>query len=79
MGNLPVLLLNATPLVSRFFAENVKETSKICCVNLENNFSISSKFIDVYCSTIEDKALIIFNWFFEAMNNTTVDSKSGCF
>jgi hypothetical protein len=27
MGNLPTLLPNATPLVSKFFSKNVKETS----------------------------------------------------
>jgi hypothetical protein len=34
MGDLPVLLPNATPLVSRCFAEMSKKP------NLENNFSI---------------------------------------
>jgi hypothetical protein len=49
MGNLPYLLLNATPLVSRFFAEMSKKRQRCAVVNLENNFSISTKFTDVYC------------------------------
>jgi hypothetical protein len=32
------------------FRENVKETSTMCVVNLENNISISAKFVDVYCN-----------------------------
>jgi hypothetical protein len=44
MGNLPVLLLNVTALVSRFFP-------KICVVvTTGNNFSILAKFTDVYCN-----------------------------
>jgi hypothetical protein len=34
----------------QIFRGNVKETSTMCCVNLENNFSISAKFTDVYCN-----------------------------
>jgi hypothetical protein len=51
MGNLPGLLLNATPLVSRFFAEISKKRqfkATVYCVNLESNFSNSVKFTDVY-------------------------------
>jgi hypothetical protein len=72
MGNLPALLPNATPLVSRFFAKMSKKSQRCAVVNLKNNFSISAKFTHVYCNceqqlsqkcgkmgfTIEDKALI---------------------
>jgi hypothetical protein len=72
MGNLPALLPNATPPVSRFFGEMSKKRERYAVVNLENNFSISAKFLDVYCNckqqlprisgkmgfTIEDQALI---------------------
>jgi hypothetical protein len=47
MRNLPVSLPNATPLVSRFFAEMSKKRQRCAIVNLENNFSISAKFTDV--------------------------------
>jgi hypothetical protein len=40
MGNLPALLPNATPLVSRFFAEMSKKRQRFLVVNLENNFAI---------------------------------------
>jgi hypothetical protein len=50
MGNLPALLSNATPLVSRFFAVMSKKCQRCAVVNLENNFSISAKFTDVYCN-----------------------------
>jgi hypothetical protein len=38
MDNLPALLLNATPLVSRFFAAISKKRQQCAVVNLENNF-----------------------------------------
>jgi hypothetical protein len=41
MCNLPALLSNATPLVSRFFAEMSKKRQRCAVVNLENNFSTS--------------------------------------
>jgi hypothetical protein len=54
MGNLPALLPNATPLVSKFFGKNVKETSVLkqrCDVNLKKKlFSISATFRDVSCN-----------------------------
>jgi hypothetical protein len=34
----------------QIFRVNVKETSTVCCVNLENNFSTSAKFTDVNCN-----------------------------
>jgi hypothetical protein len=70
MGNLPALLPNVRPLVSRIFVETSKKRQRCVVVNLENNFSILAKFTDVYCNcrisgkmgfTIEDKALIINN------------------
>jgi hypothetical protein len=48
MGN--ALLPNAMPLVSRFFAEMSKKRQRCTLVHLENNFSISAKFTDVYCN-----------------------------
>jgi hypothetical protein len=48
MGNLPALLPNATPLVSRFLAEMSKKHQRCAVPNIENNFSISAKFTDVY-------------------------------
>jgi hypothetical protein len=39
MGNLPALLLNATPLVSRFFAEMSKKRQRRVIVNLDNKKS----------------------------------------
>jgi hypothetical protein len=50
MGNLPALLPNATPLLSRFFAQMLKKRQRYALVNLENNFLISAKFTDVYCN-----------------------------
>jgi hypothetical protein len=50
MGTLPALLTNVTPLVSRFFGEMSKKRQRCAVVNLENNFSISAKFTDVYCN-----------------------------
>jgi hypothetical protein len=50
MGNLPAILPNATPLVSGFFGEMSKKRQRCAVVNLENNFSISEKFTDVYCN-----------------------------
>jgi hypothetical protein len=50
MGNLPALLPNATPLLSRFFAQVLKKRQRYALVNLENNFLISAKFTDVYCN-----------------------------
>jgi hypothetical protein len=50
MGNLPALLPNATPLVSKFLAEMSKKRQRCAVVNVENNFSISAKFTDVYCN-----------------------------
>jgi hypothetical protein len=50
MGNLPVLLPKATPLVSRFFAEMSKKRQRCIIVNLENNSAISAKFTDGYCN-----------------------------
>jgi hypothetical protein len=49
-GNLPALLLNATLVVSRFFAEMSKKRQQYAVVNLENNVSISANFTDVYCN-----------------------------
>jgi hypothetical protein len=40
MGNVSALLSNATPLVTRFFAEMSKKRKRCAVVNLENNFSI---------------------------------------
>jgi hypothetical protein len=48
MGNLPAILPNATPLVSGFFGEMSKKRQRCAVVNLENNFSISAKFTDIY-------------------------------
>jgi hypothetical protein len=42
MDNLPGLLPNATPLVSRFLAELSKKRQQCAVVNQENNFSISA-------------------------------------
>jgi hypothetical protein len=50
MGNLPALLPNATPLVSRFSAEMSKKRQQCAVINLENHLSISAKFTDVYCN-----------------------------
>jgi hypothetical protein len=51
MGNLPALLPNATPVVSRFFGGmSRKRQSQRDIVDLENNFSISAQFADVYCN-----------------------------
>jgi hypothetical protein len=50
MGNLPVLLPNAMPLVSRFLAEMSMKRQQCAAVDLENNFLISAKFTDVYCN-----------------------------
>jgi hypothetical protein len=44
------LLPNASPLVSRFFAEMSKKRQRCAVVNLEKNFSISAMFTDVYCN-----------------------------
>jgi hypothetical protein len=80
MGNLPALLANATPLVSDFYWKCQRNVNLVLFVNLENNFSIWTKFTHVYCShnysrisgkkgfNIEDKTLIIDNFlviFFE--------------
>jgi hypothetical protein len=54
MGNLLVLLPNVTPLESRFFAEISKKRQRCAVVNLENHFSISAKFTDVYCNYISN-------------------------
>jgi hypothetical protein len=52
MGNLPALLPNATPLVSRFFGGmSWKRQSQRDIVDPENNFSISAQFADVYCNS----------------------------
>jgi hypothetical protein len=51
MGHLAALLPNATPLVNRFFVEMSKKCQRCAVVNLENNFSISAKFTDVYCNS----------------------------
>jgi hypothetical protein len=51
MGHLPALLPNATPLVNRFFAQISKKCQRCAVVNLQNNFSISAKFTDVYCNS----------------------------
>jgi hypothetical protein len=40
---------NAAPPESRFFGEMSKKRQRCAVVNLENNFSISAKFTDVYC------------------------------
>jgi hypothetical protein len=40
MGNVSALLSNATPLLTRFFAEMSKKRKRCAVVNLENNFSI---------------------------------------
>jgi hypothetical protein len=48
---LPALLPNATPLVSRFFAEISKERQRYAVVNLKNNIPISPKFADVYSNS----------------------------
>jgi hypothetical protein len=45
--NLSALLLNATPLVRRFFAKMSKKRQRCAVVNIENNFSISAKLTDV--------------------------------
>jgi hypothetical protein len=50
IGNLPALLANPTPLVSRFFAEMSKKRQRCAVVNLENEFSISANFTGVYCN-----------------------------
>jgi hypothetical protein len=50
MGNLSALLPNATTLVGRFFAKMSKKRQRCAVVNLENNFSISAKFTNVYCN-----------------------------
>jgi hypothetical protein len=44
MGNLPALLPNATPLVSRFSAEMSKKRQQCAVINL------LAKFTDVYCN-----------------------------
>jgi hypothetical protein len=75
MGDLPALLPNATPLVSRFFGEmSTKHQFKSngFDFNFEKKFSILAKFTDISSNfnnyprtagkmsfTIEDKALII--------------------
>jgi hypothetical protein len=50
MCNLPALLPNTMPLVSRFFAEMSKKRQRCAVVSLEINFLISAKFTDVYCN-----------------------------
>jgi hypothetical protein len=50
MGDLLSLLPDATPLVNKFFGEISKKRQRCAVVNLENNFSISAKFTDVYCN-----------------------------
>jgi hypothetical protein len=49
MGYFEALLPNATPLVSRFFAEMSKKRQRCAVVNLETKNSISARFTDVYC------------------------------
>jgi hypothetical protein len=56
MGNLPDFLPNATPLVRRVFSEMSKKCQRCAVVNLENNFSISVKFTDVYY-TVSGKSM----------------------
>jgi hypothetical protein len=70
MRNSPALLLNATPVVSRFFGEMSKKHQQCAVVNLNNNYSILQTFTVtiVYNNysrisakmgfSIEDKALI---------------------
>jgi hypothetical protein len=70
MGNLPALLPNATPLVSRFFTKMSKKRQRRAVVNLQDNFSISAKFIVTVSNnyarisrkmgfTIEEKAFLL--------------------
>jgi hypothetical protein len=86
MGNVPVLLPNATPLVGRFFVEISKKHQQCAVVNLENNFSISAKFTDVYCNrkqqfskisgkmrfTIEEKAFLLGCYFRNGVNRQPI-------
>jgi hypothetical protein len=51
MGNLPALLPNATPLVSRFFAEMSMKRQRCVVVNLENN-STSSRFFKLFLDSV---------------------------
>jgi hypothetical protein len=50
MDYLPALLPNAIPLTRKFFAEMSTKRQRCAVVNLQNNFSISTKSTDVYCN-----------------------------
>jgi hypothetical protein len=77
MSNLLALPPKAAPLVSIFFAEMSKKRQRCTVIYLENNFSISAKFTDVYCNCnqqlFQNKNTCAYQSIFEKLFDKTKD------